>query len=55
MPNNNYGVITEQGDLGLGFNPINEADKKLIDDTEKTKKATEETLKATTRNTVNHR
>ena len=26
-----YGVITEQGDLGLGFEPISEAEKAEID------------------------
>ena len=26
-----YGMITEQGDLGLGFDPINEEDKEKID------------------------
>ena len=24
-----YGVITEQGDLGLGFNPLNPGDQKV--------------------------
>ena len=27
-----YGMITEQGDLGLGFDPINEEDKEKIKD-----------------------
>lgn len=48
-----YGVVTEQGDLGLGFNQISEADKKLIKDTEKLKEETEKTLKNTTTSTVN--
>ena len=26
----NYGVITEQGDLGLGFNPVTESEEKSI-------------------------
>ena len=26
-----YGMIIEQGDLGLGFDPINEEDKEKID------------------------
>ena len=26
------GVVTEQGDLGLGFNPLNEADQKTVQD-----------------------
>lgn len=30
MDNNNTGVITEQGDLGLGFNPISEDEKKKL-------------------------
>lgn len=25
-----YGVITEQGDLGLGFNPVTDAEEKSI-------------------------
>lgn len=49
MPDN-YGVITEQGDLGLGFNQISEADKKLIEETERVKEETEKTLKMTTAN-----
>ena len=28
----NYGVITEQGDLGLGFDPISEEDQETIKD-----------------------
>ena len=28
--NNNVGVITEQGDLGLGFNPVPESEKEKI-------------------------
>lgn len=26
----NIGVITEQGDLGLGFNPLNNKDQKVV-------------------------
>jgi hypothetical protein len=26
----NYGIITEQGDLGLGFDPISENEAKVI-------------------------
>lgn len=29
-----YGVITEQGDLGLGFNPIPENERKVIQENE---------------------
>jgi hypothetical protein len=25
-----YGVVTEQGDLGLGFNPLTEEEKKVL-------------------------
>ena len=25
-----YGVITEQGDLGLGFNPLSQKDQKVV-------------------------
>lgn len=28
----NIGVITEQGDLGLGFNPLTEEEKKAINE-----------------------
>ena len=28
MDNNSYGVITEQGDLGLGFDVLNDKDQK---------------------------
>lgn len=27
-----YGVITEQGDLGLGYNPLNEKDNKVVNE-----------------------
>lgn len=30
-----YGVITEQGDLGLGFEPITESEEKKIKDNQK--------------------
>lgn len=30
----NYGVITEQGDLGLGFSPIPENERKVIQENE---------------------
>lgn len=30
MPN--YGVITEQGDLGLGFNPLSKPDQKAVNE-----------------------
>ena len=29
MDNNGYGVITEQGDLGLGFELLNDKDQKV--------------------------
>lgn len=38
---NNYGVITEQGDLGLGFSVLNNNDKKKLDEADKRKKNTE--------------
>lgn len=34
------GVITEQGDLGLGFNPVSEEDEKILNEN-KTSKDTE--------------
>ena len=27
-----YGVITEQGDLGLGYDPLNEKDSKVVNE-----------------------
>lgn len=30
-----YGVITEQGDLGLGFSPIPENERKVIQENER--------------------
>jgi hypothetical protein len=27
-----YGVITEQGDLGLGFNPLSQKDQKVVNE-----------------------
>lgn len=48
---NNYGVVTEQGDMGLGFNPISDSDKKILEETERIKKETEATRKATEGNT----
>ena len=27
-----YGVITEQGDLGLGFDPLNQKDQKAVNE-----------------------
>lgn len=30
-----YGAITEQGDLGLGFNILNESDQKVMDEDNK--------------------
>ena len=27
-----YGVITEQGDLGLGYDPLNEKDNKVVNE-----------------------
>ena len=29
-PEVEFGVITEQGDLGLGFNPLNESDNTVV-------------------------
>lgn len=49
--NKNYGVVTEQGDMGLGFNPISDSDKRLIEETERLKKETEITRKSTEGNT----
>lgn len=35
MPNDkNIGMITEQGDLGLGFNPLNEEDTQTLQESE---------------------
>lgn len=31
------GMITEQGDLGLGFNPLNSDDKKVLQEQEANK------------------
>ncbi len=45
MSNNNkpttsqYGIITEQGDLGLGFNVLTEAEQKTVEETEDKKKS----------------
>lgn len=30
MDNNNYGVITEQGDLGLGFQEVSDKEKEIL-------------------------
>lgn len=30
-----YGVVTEQGDLGLGFNPMSEEERKKIEEASK--------------------
>ena len=27
-----YGIITEQGDLGLGYDPLNEKDNKIVNE-----------------------
>ena len=37
-----YGVITEQGDLGLGFNPVSEEEEEKIKKSEKNKKESDE-------------
>ena len=34
----NIGVITEQGDLGLGFNPLNNKDRKMVSESTKDQK-----------------
>lgn len=39
--NSTIGVITEQGDLGLGFNPITEKEQSTIKKTEEDKAAKE--------------
>jgi len=39
---NQIGIIHEIGDLGLGFNPISEADQKLIEDNDKKESADKE-------------
>ena len=44
MDNNTYGVITEQGDLGLGFDVLNEEDQKVY--SEAVTKRNEELKKA---------
>lgn len=31
------GVVTEQGDLGLGFNPVSEDDEKILNENKKSK------------------
>lgn len=31
----NIGIITEQNDLGLGFDPINQDDQKIIEENNK--------------------
>lgn len=33
----NYGMITEQGDLGLGWDPLNEKDNKVVNEAYNTK------------------
>lgn len=35
----NIGVITEQGDLGLGFNPLNNKDQKVVSESTKDQKS----------------
>ena len=45
MDNNKYGVITEQGDLGLGFDVLNDADQKVYSEAVNQRKE-EETKKA---------
>lgn len=37
-----YGVIQEQGDLGLGFNPLNEEENRIVNESTKEQKETEE-------------
>lgn len=37
--NSNYGVITEQGDLGLGFNPISREEEKIIQENQEIQKS----------------
>ena len=32
MDNNKIGVITEQGDLGLGFNPLTDDEEETIEE-----------------------
>lgn len=39
---NTIGVITEQGDLGLGFNPITEEEASTMKENEKQKKESKE-------------
>lgn len=33
-----FGVITEQGDLGLGFNPLTQEDQKVVNEAVKREK-----------------
>lgn len=36
--NNEIGLITEQGDLGLGFNPLSEQDAKIVQENQSEQK-----------------
>ena len=38
------GILTEQGDLGLGFNPLNEPDAKAYAEATEKKEAAPETV-----------
>lgn len=42
MGEGSYGVIQEQGDLGLGFNPLNEEENRIVNESTKEQKETEE-------------
>jgi len=39
---NQIGIIHEIGDMGLGFDPLSEADQKLIEDNDKKESADKE-------------
>lgn len=38
MSNQPIGMVTEQGDLGLGFDPLNEQDQQMLKDQEEKSK-----------------
>lgn len=35
MANDNIGMICEQGDMGLFYDPLSESDKKILDEQQK--------------------
>lgn len=40
-----YGVITEQGDLGLGFNPISAKEQRIVQENERNKNSPKDSTK----------